>query len=81
MSGVTASSTFTVVLTPYTTAEPAASAMAKTVQPDRHGANTKVVNKTKDFMAWVPDSEIEFESINILQTIKKPRNGEPLRGF
>ncbi|WP_158270510.1 hypothetical protein [Limnohabitans sp. Jir72] len=37
MSGVTASSTLTVVFTPYTTAEPAASAMASNVQP--HNAN------------------------------------------
>src|SRR5574343_1906144 len=44
MSGVTASSTLTVVLTPYTTAEPAASATASKVQPCNRPANIRTSN-------------------------------------
>src|SRR5574343_1056758 len=44
MSGVTASSTLTVVLTPYTTAEPAASATTSKVQPCNRPANIRTSN-------------------------------------
>jgi hypothetical protein len=50
MSGVTASSTLTVVLTPYTTAEPAASAMANKVQPDKAQAHSTTAIDFKNFM-------------------------------
>ena len=68
MSGVTASSTFTVVLTPYTTAEPAASAMASKVQPD----NAKTLSATAiHFKKFITNTSSTV--VGIQETKKKPR--------
>ncbi len=71
MSGVTASSTFTVVLTPYTTVEAAASATERTVHACKD-AQVKTINKLfiTGFTLWLEG----FDKNDYLKTFRLHSN-------